>query len=65
MHAISELDRKGLPRAIAAEELQIMLGTSRVFCSWDASSSRVSEFMARWPFLFSRPLMGTNKKPRQ
>jgi hypothetical protein len=63
MCAIGELGRKGLPRAIPAEELETMLGTSGAFCSWDASNSTVSELMARWPFLFSQPLMGTNKKP--
>jgi hypothetical protein len=62
MRAMGEHDRKGLPRAIPAEELQTMLGTSGTFCSWDASNPTVGELMARWPFLFSRPLMGTNKK---
>jgi len=64
MRAMGELDRNGLPGAIPAEELQMMLGTSQAFCSWDASNSTVSELMARWPFLFSRPLMGTNEKPQ-
>ena len=63
--AMGELGRKGLPRAIPAEELQIMLGTSGAFCSWDASNSTVSQLMDRWPFLFSHPLMGTKKKPAQ
>jgi hypothetical protein len=63
MHVMCKLGRKGLPRAIPAEELQIMLGTSQAFCSRDASNSTVSELMARWPFFFSHPLMGTNKKP--
>jgi hypothetical protein len=62
---MGELGRKGLPRAIPAEELQIMLGTSGAFCSWDASNSTVSQLMDRWPFLFSHPLMGTKKKPAQ
>jgi hypothetical protein len=65
MRAMGELDGKGLPCAIPSEELQIMLGTSQAFCSWDASNSTVSELMARWPFLFSHPLMGTNRKPTQ
>lgn len=65
MHAKEEPGRKGLPRPIPAEELQIMLGTSEAFCSWDASNSMVSESMDRWPYLFSHPLMGTNKKPTQ
>jgi hypothetical protein len=60
---MDELGRKGLPRAIPAEELQTMLGPNGAFCSGDASNSMVSELMARWPFLFSHPLMGTNKKP--
>jgi hypothetical protein len=63
MRAMGELGRKGLPRAIPAEELQIMLGTSQAFFSWDASNSTVSELMAHWPFLFSHPLMGANKEP--
>jgi hypothetical protein len=65
MRAMGEFDRKGLPRAIPAAELQTMLGTGRAFCSWDASNSTISELMARWPFLFSHPLMGTKKKPTQ
>jgi len=65
MRAMGKLGRRVLPRAIPAEELQIMLGDSRAFCSWDALNSTVSELMARWPFLFSHPLMGTNKKPTQ
>jgi hypothetical protein len=60
-----ELGRKGLPRPIPAEELQIMLGTSQAFCSWDASNSTVGELMDRWPYLFSHPLSGTNKTPTQ
>jgi hypothetical protein len=63
MRAMGEVDRKDPPRTIAAEELQIMLDTNQAFCSWDASNSMVSELMARWPFLFSHPLMGTNKSP--
>jgi len=65
MRAMRELVRKGLPRAIPAEELQIMLGPSGAFCSWDASNSMVSQLMDRWPYLFSHPLMGTKKKPTQ
>jgi hypothetical protein len=65
MRAMGELGREGLPRVIPAEELQIMLGTSSAFCSWDASNSMVTELMARWPFLYSQPLMGTNRKPTQ
>jgi hypothetical protein len=65
MRRIGEIDRKGLPHPIPAEELQMMLGTSRAFCSWDASNSTASELMCRWPFLFSHPLMGAIKKPTQ
>jgi hypothetical protein len=65
MLAMGELDRKGVPRAIPASELQTMLGTSRAFCSWEASNSTISESMDRWPFLCSPPLLGTKKKPTQ
>ena len=63
MGAMGELGRKDLPRAIPAAELQIMLGPSQAFCSWDASNSAVSDLTVRWPFLFSQPLLGTNKMP--
>jgi hypothetical protein len=53
MRAMRELNPKGLPRPIPAHELQAMLGPNQAFCSWDASISKVSEEMARWPFLFS------------
>jgi hypothetical protein len=53
MRVLSELYPKGLPRPIPADELQLMLGPNQAFCSWDASMSKVSEEMARWPFLFS------------
>jgi hypothetical protein len=62
MREIVELGLKDPPRAISAEELQTMLGTAEAFCSWDASSLTVSDLLARWPFLFSRPLLGTNKE---
>jgi hypothetical protein len=62
MGAMSERDNKGLPRAIPAQELQTLLGANGAFCSWDASHLAVSELVARWPFLFSHPLMGTNQK---
>jgi hypothetical protein len=65
VRAIGELGRKGVPRAISAEELRRTLGSSDVFCSWDASNSTGSDLMTRWPFLFSHPLLGTNKKPAQ
>jgi hypothetical protein len=47
MGTLGELGRKGVPRALPAEELQRTLGSSPVFCS----------------FLFSHPLLGTNKNP--
>jgi hypothetical protein len=53
MRAMGELSPKGLPHPIPADELQVMLGPNQAFCSWDASISKVSEEMARWPFLFS------------
>jgi hypothetical protein len=53
------LGRKDLPRAISAEIFQVMLGSSRGFCSWDTSSSTLGELLARWPFLFSHPLIKT------
>jgi hypothetical protein len=53
MCVMGELNPKGLPRPIPADELQAMLGPNQGFCSWDASISKVSEEMARWPFLFS------------
>lgn len=63
MLAMGKLGRKGLPRPMPAQELQVMLGTGRAFCSWNAS---VSELTARWPFLFSHPSMVTNpQKPTQ
>jgi hypothetical protein len=65
MRVIDKLGRAGLPRAISAEELRRTLGSSETFCSWDASNSTVSDLMTRWPFLFSHPLLGTNKKPAQ
>jgi hypothetical protein len=63
MGVMGELGRRGVPRAIPAEELQRMLGTRQAFCSWDASNSIISELIAGWPFLFSHPLTGKNKKP--
>jgi hypothetical protein len=53
MRVLGELSPKGLPRPIPADELQVMLGPNQAFCSWDASMTKVSEEMARWPFLFS------------
>jgi len=47
MRAMDELNSKGLPRPIPADELQIVLGPNQAFCSWDASISKVSEEMAR------------------
>jgi hypothetical protein len=62
MHAMGELGRKGLPRAIPAKELQMMLGDSSGFCSWNASNSTVNDLTAGWPYLFSFPLTGTDRK---
>jgi len=62
MTAISEFGRKGLPRAIPADQLQQMLGSSQEFCSWDASNAEVSELMDRWPYLFSRSLLGSSQE---
>lgn len=63
MAVIGQLGRTGVPRAIPAEELQRTLGSSPVFCSWNLSNSTVSDLTTRWPFLFSHPLLGTNKTP--
>jgi hypothetical protein len=63
MGMIGELSRKGVPRAIPAEELQRTLGSSPVFCSWNVSNSKISDLTTGWPFLFSHPLLGTNNEP--
>ena len=63
MRVIGELGRKGVPRAISAEALRKTLGSSDAFCSWDESNSTVSDLTTRWPFLFSHPLLATNKRP--
>jgi hypothetical protein len=65
MGVIVEFGREGVPHAISAEELLRTLGSSDAFCSWDASNSTVSDLTTRWPFLFSRPLLGTNEKSAQ
>ncbi len=65
MRAIGEIGREGLPRTIPADELQVMIGASAEFCSWNASNSQVSDLTAGWPYLFSYPLMGTGKKATQ
>jgi hypothetical protein len=54
MRVLGEVNPQGLPRPIPADELQVMLGPNQAFCSWDASIAKVSEEMARWPFLLSR-----------
>jgi hypothetical protein len=56
MRGVSKLSGEGLQRSISAEELQIMLGDSQAFCSWDATNSGVRQLMDRWPYLFSHPL---------
>jgi hypothetical protein len=53
---MGKLDGEGLPRPLAAEELEIMLGNSQSG-SWDRSNSTVSDLTTGWPFLFSYPLM--------
>jgi hypothetical protein len=53
---------KDLPQAIPAEQLQVILGPSAEFCSWDAANPRAREFLAGWPFLFSHPLMGADNR---
>jgi hypothetical protein len=63
MVVIGELGRKGVPRAIPAEELQATLGSSPAFCAWNVSNSKVSDLTTGWPFLFSHPVLGSNKKP--
>jgi len=65
MPATCDFRRKGLPRAIPAEKLQVMIGPSAAFCSRKASNSTLCDLLTRWPFLFSRPLMGADKKPAQ
>jgi len=54
-----------LPRAISVDELQMMVGASQAFCSWDATNSTVSEEMDRWPFLFSHALTRESKVSTQ
>jgi hypothetical protein len=63
VRVIGKLGRKGVPRAISAEELRRTLGITDAFCSWDASNSTVRDLTTRWPFLFSQPLLGTTKRP--
>jgi hypothetical protein len=53
MGATGEQNPPGSPRPIPADELQVMLGPNQAFCSWKVSIFKVSEEMARWPFLFS------------
>ena len=62
MRVLRELNLKGLPRPIPADELQVMIGPNQAFCSWDASMSKVNELMARWPFLFSGRQAGHKAK---
>jgi hypothetical protein len=56
MRAAGQFGRKGLPRAIPAEELQKMMGSSRALCSRYATTSTTCDLITRWPFLFSHPL---------
>ena len=62
---MGEVNPQGLPRPIPAVELQGILGPSQAFCSWDASPSKVSEEMARWPFLFSGHREPTGHKAKE
>jgi hypothetical protein len=65
MRALGELNPKGLPRPIPADEPQVMRGPNQAFCSWDASISKVSEEMARWPFLLSGHQAPTGHKAKE
>ncbi|MGD0842051.1 MAG: hypothetical protein ABSA32_12915 [Candidatus Acidiferrales bacterium] len=65
MVQMGEYGRKDLPRAISVDELQMMVGASQAFCSWDATNSTVSEEMDRWPFLFSHALTRESKVSTQ
>ena len=49
------LNRKAVPRAIPAADLQNFLEASAAFCSWDPSRSMARELTSGWPFLFSHP----------
>jgi len=62
MSGMNKFGQEGLPPAIAAEELQKMLGIGQGFCPSNGPISEQSKLMARWPFVFSPPLMGTSKK---
>jgi len=61
MHAIGKLDAN-LPRAIPVEELRMMLGSTRAFCSPNASNSTVNELTDRWPFLFSDSFLSADSQ---
>jgi len=63
MRPLTDPGNEGLPRAIPSHDLQIMLGTGRTFSSEDVPNPVAGESMDRWPFLFSRPLMKTARKP--
>jgi hypothetical protein len=65
MRVLGEINIQGLPLPIPADELQVMLGPNQAFCSWDASISKVSEEMARWPFLFSGHQEPTGHKAKE
>jgi hypothetical protein len=51
---------EGLPLTIPADQLQIMLGTSSAFRSWDAANSTIDDITTGWRYLFAKPLLGTN-----
>jgi hypothetical protein len=65
MPVLSETNPQSLPRPIPSDELQVMLGPNQAFCSWDALPSKVSEEMARWPFLFSGHQEPTRHKAKE
>jgi hypothetical protein len=63
---MGQFGRKGLPRAIPAEELQTMLGNSRALCSRHAVTSATCELITRWRFLFSHARStGLKSQPQQ
>jgi hypothetical protein len=71
MRAMGKFSRHGLPRPIPATELQTIVGATQAFCSPEAMNSTVTDSTARWPFVFSHPLLSelpigsTQKKPAQ
>ncbi len=62
MRVLGELNPKDLPHPIPADQLQVILGPNQAFCSWDDSISKVSEEMARWPFLVFQVSRASRRK---